>query len=341
MLVMALALRPVAAWAREIAPFTDPVRVLRPNPIVTEDAGVGRTAQDSVPRIQCPAGYTARIYAEGLSGPDGLAFSPSGVLHLAEETAGRVSRIEPDGSLTPVVTGLAGPEGIAFDSAGSLYVAEDVPGGRLVRVATDGTTTTLATGLDAPEGVVWRADNDTLYVTESNIEFASIPQNPLRTHVTVVSHSGLTTRIVTATLSSFAGITLGPDGLLYVTNEASGLITNASIFTVDPDTGARSLFASNLVSPEGLRFRDGGFPLYVAEEDIGDGTGRLSRVEAGGSHVPFCTGFYGIEDVVLDEDGGLYVSEDGSGSIILIEAEARWRIWLPFIGRNQYAYQAF
>jgi hypothetical protein len=136
---------------------------------------------------------------------------------------------------------------------------------------------------------------------------------------------------VTDTLSSYAGITMGLDGLLYVTNEASGLITNASIFSVDPDTGARALFASDLLAPEGLRFGDGGFPLYVAEEDTGDGRGRLSRVEAGGSHVPFCSGFYTVEDVILDEAGRLYVSEDGSGSIIVIEREARWRVWLPLI----------
>jgi hypothetical protein len=60
----------------------------------------------------------------------------------------------------------------------------------------------------------------------------------------------------------------------------------------------------------------------------------LSRVEASGSHVPFCTDFYTIEDVILDEQGRLYVSEDGSGSIIVIEAEARWRVWLPFIARQ-------
>jgi sugar lactone lactonase YvrE len=332
LLVLVLILWPSDVWAREVAPFADPVPVLRPVPGVIEDAALGSGARESIPRIECPPGYTVALYAQGLSAPDGLAFSPSGALHVAEETAGRVSRIAPGGGATPVVSGLANPEGIAFDDAGNLYVVEDVQGGRLVRVTTDGTTTTLATGLDAPEGVVWRAENDSLYITESNAEFASFPQNPLRTHVTVVSPpSGSATRIVTDTLSSYAGITMGPDGLLYVTNEASGLITNASIFSVDPDTGARALFAGDLLAPEGLRFGDGGFPLYVTEEDTGDSRGRLSRVEAGGSHVPFCSGFYSIEDVILDEAGRLYVSEDGSGSIIVIEREARWRVWLPLI----------
>jgi glucose/arabinose dehydrogenase len=99
----------------------------------------------------------------------------------------------------------------------------------------------------------------------------------------------------------------------------------------------RTLFTSNLVAPEGARFAaNGEFPLYVAEEDIGGGVGRLSRVEADGSHMPFCTGFYSIEDVVQDENGRLYVSEDGSGLVIVIEADSPERkVYLPFISRNR------
>jgi sugar lactone lactonase YvrE len=245
------------------------------------------------------------------------------MLHVAEETAGQVSRIESDGSVTPVITGLANPEGIAFDNTGNLYVVEDIQGGRLVKMATDGITITLATGLDAPEGVVWASDG-TLYITESNVQFASIPPDLPRTRVTAVSPLGEVTRILTDTLYwSYAGITMGSNGLLYVTNEASGVGTHDSIFTVDPATPmTRTLFASNLVTPEGLRFAaNGEFPLYVAEENTGGGAGLLSWVEANGSHMPFCTGFYSIEDVIQDEDGRLYVSEDGSDSVIVIEAD--------------------
>jgi hypothetical protein len=35
---------------------------------------------DPLPRIICPAGYEAFVYAAGLSSPHGLAFSPDGVL---------------------------------------------------------------------------------------------------------------------------------------------------------------------------------------------------------------------------------------------------------------------
>jgi sugar lactone lactonase YvrE len=282
---------------------------------------------DPIPRIQCPPGYMATLYAQGLSSPDGLAFSPSGVLHVAEEMAGRISRIEPGGSITTVVSSLANPEGIAFDADGNLYVVEDVQNGRLVRVTPGGDTTELATGLDWPEGIVWASEGIT-YITESNLEFD--PSN-LQTRVTAVVSPSVTV-LTTDTLSSYAGITWGADGLLYVTNELSGLgFGTDSVFTVDPATGTRTLFATGLREPEGLRFTaNGDFPLYVAEEDTGGGAGRLSRIEADGSHTPFCTGFGSIEDVAVDDSGRLYVSEDSSGWIIVIE----YKVYLPIIMRN-------
>ena len=301
-------------------------------------------AGDRLLRVQCRPPYTATVYAEGLSSPDGLAFSPSGELYVAEETAGRVSRIASNGLNMPVLSGLSNPEGIAFDSAGNLYVVEDVAAGRLLRRTPAGVTSTLASGLDAPEGVVWTS-NDELYVTESNAEFVSSPVD-LRTRVSAVSAAGIVTPILTntptvsgsgptytVTFWSYSGIVEGPSGSLYVANELSGqsitqtagsntfvLTTTDSIFAVDPASGARIPIAAGLSRVEGLRFSaNRSFPLYVAEEDTGSGTGRLSRVESNGAHAPFCVGFERIEDVVVGPSGRLYVSEDSSGMIIRIE----------------------
>jgi hypothetical protein len=195
--------------------------------------------------------------------------------------------------------------------------------------------------------VVWTADG-TLYVTESTVEFAAEPED-LRTRVAAISPSGTVTRIITSTpilqgeyvrFWSYAGLTLGPDGRLYITNELSGieqtvvvipgaltltLFTTDSVFAVEPTTGARTLFASDLVAPEGLQFAVAdGFPLYVAEEDVGGGTGRLSQVMSDGSQVPLCAGFFSIEDVAVDERGWLYISEDASGLVIRLEPGARY-----------------
>jgi len=282
----------------------------------------GADVGDPLSRIQCPPGYNVTIYAEGLSSPDGLALNPDGVLYVAEEKGGRVSRIESYGVVTTILSGLVSPEGIAFDAAGNLYVVEDSSGGRVIKMTPEGLTTTLATDRDAPEGVVWSPDG-TLYITESNVQFTDPVTMPLnvRTHVTAISSGGDVTRIRTDALWwSYAGITIGPAGSLYVTNEASGAGTDDSVFVVDAVTGSRTLFASGLQGPEGLRFSsNGGFPLYVIEEDAGGSGGRLSRVQADGNHAPLCTGFDILEDVVVDQAGRLYVSEDGMGLVIRIE----------------------
>lgn len=131
---------------------------------------------DELTRVQCSTGYSATIYAENLTSPDGLAFSPAGNLYVAEENPGRVGRIGSNGVITPVITGLSNPEGIAFDSSGNLYVVEDIKNGRVVKLAAGGvTSSTVVTGRDAPEGIVWVDDgsaNGILYITESNLEYA-------------------------------------------------------------------------------------------------------------------------------------------------------------------------
>jgi glucose/arabinose dehydrogenase len=285
-----------------------------------------------------------------------LAFSPGGALYVAEEVSGKVSQVDPTGIITPVLTGLSMTEGIAFDDAGNLYVVEDVQNGRLIKRTPGGATSTLAANLDAPEGVAWASDG-TLYVTESNAQFETNPLS-LVTHVAAVSPSGIVTRIITntpvvtssglafsVTFWSYAGVAIGPDGLPYVSNELSNqVITRTvgpatftldvtdSLFSVYPVTGARALFASDLFAPEGLRFSaSGGFPLYVAEENIGGGAGRLSQVQANGSHAPLCTGFFSIEDVAVDQRGWLYVSEDTTGLVIQIRPVV---VFLPVVLRQ-------
>jgi glucose/arabinose dehydrogenase len=302
---------------------------------------------DLVPRIQCPPGYTAKIFAQGLASPDGLAISPAGILHVVEEWAGRVSQIDAAGIRTPVLTGLNSPEGITFDpQTGALYTVEDVQNGRLIERAADGTVTTLANGLQAPEGVTWAGG--TLYITESNLEFAGLQD--LQTRIAAFRKPSTLTRVITDTpvldgtqvhAWSYSGITSGPDGQLYVANELSGvevtrtvvvipgvltttltLTTSDSVFAVDLDTGTRELFASGLTIPEGLGFSSGArFPLYVVEEDVSNGQGRITAIEADGQHTPFCTGFLAIDDVVVDAQDTLYVSEDGSRSVIVIKRE--------------------
>lgn len=288
---------------------------------------------DPLPRVVCPAGYEAFIYAEGLSSPDGLAFDSEGVLFVAEEGSGRVVSISSKGITSPAVTGLASPEGIAFDDDDNLYIVEDVQNGRLIQVDSMGMTTTLAANLDAPEGVVWNPDNDNLYITQSNVQFTGNPIN-YRSRVSRVTMSGTISTILNSTiLWSYSGITVGADGFLYVANEAAGTSPTSSVYRVNPAGGSTG-FVEGLVATEGLRFPAGDdFPLYIVEEDLGNGEGRLNIAQSDGESTPFCTGFFNIEDVALDTGGNLYISEDTTGLIIRIVApEApNFPVYLPIL----------
>jgi sugar lactone lactonase YvrE len=231
-----------------------------------------------------------------------------------------------------------------------MYVVEDARNGRLIRLSPDGQTTVLAENLRSPESVVVaelgeRTASPTLYVTESNVQSVRQPYQ-LETAIVAIGEGGEQTTVVShsprlrgldVAFWSYAGLANGPDGLLYVTNELSGrelerdvtlfsgrlvhtfkILTRESIFAIDPASGARTLVAEDLLAPEGLSFSaDGDFPLYVAEENEGS-RGRLSRVEQDGRRTTVCEGFFGIEDVTVDAEGTLYVSEDGSGYVIRI-----------------------
>lgn len=289
---------------------------------------------DPLPRISCTGTYTATIYAENLTSPDGLALSSTGQLYVAEEGSGELSLIGATGVVTPLVTGLSNPEGLTLDASGNLYIVEDANGGRLLQYQPNGTLITITTGLIGSENVTWSATGTPLHVTESNVEYISDPFDA-KAWVTAIQLNGTKDRLITATpqisfpyvsFISYAGITWGPDGLLYLSNEAAGvevsqppfiLTTTDSILTLNPDTVAQSVFAEGLTSPEGIRFTpDGNFPLYVVEEDLGSGDGWLSIVDNNGNVTAFCSGFQTIEDVQPAPDGSFFVSEDSTGLII-------------------------
>jgi len=276
---------------------------------------------DPLDRITVPPGYRAEVHVEGLSGPDGLAFSPTGILYVAEEAAGRVTAVDEDGTLTTVVDGLTSPEGIAFDASGTLYVVEDMEAGRLLGISPSGTVTVLTGGLDAPEGVAVEPGGKVL-VTESNVQFTGSPFQYATAVTRFAAGYGTETVERSTWFWSYAGIAIHESGTIYVANEASGIGTTDSIFAVHPESGDRSVFCTGLVACEGLRFLgNGDFPLLVVEEDLGNGRGRLSLVDETGSSTPFATGFLHIEDVAVDARGRIFVSEDGSGSIIrLVQA---------------------
>ena len=274
-------------------------------------------AAGSAAGIALPEGYTAEVLATDIEGADGLALSSSGVLFAASETGGRVVRILPDGTAETILEGLDHPEGLAADSAGGIWVCEDVWPGRLLHRSPDGEVSVLVDSLQYPEGVCLTLEGDIL-ITQSSAEHNALP--PFYSSVSRFTESGMEQLYSSLYLWSFSGVAVDSAGNVYVCNELSGYpLVEASVVRFDASTGEWSVFCRGRLACEGLCFQSGGgFPLMVAEEDTGEGSGRISSVSSDGSHEVFASGFGNIEDVAAGPSGELYVSEDTTGSIILI-----------------------
>jgi hypothetical protein len=84
--------------------------------------------------IITPTTGSRALFAGGMFTPEGLGTTASGdfPMYVAEENvgggAGELSRVETDGSHTPLCSGLFKIEDVAIGSNGWLYVTEDVSG---------------------------------------------------------------------------------------------------------------------------------------------------------------------------------------------------------------------
>jgi sugar lactone lactonase YvrE len=121
-----------------------------------------------------------------------------------------------------------------------------------------------------------------------------------------------------------AGITFGPAGFLYVSNQASVFVPGApdSVVKVDPSNGTVTLFitlASGYV-PAGLRFGPDG-NLYISQnggQQAQSGTGTVDCYDGttGAFLRSVVTNLTQPTGLLFDAAGNLYVSSYGDGNIV-------------------------
>ncbi len=145
------------------------------------------------------------VFAEGLVGASGNDFGSTGDLFQSNISAGKVSRIAPDGTVTDFATeGLRGPVGIAIDGEDSLHVV-NCSDGTIRKITQDGTSTQFATSplLVCPNGITL-ADDGNFYVANFG-----------NGDVLRVSPAGAVSRLVTLPGNNNGHILFG-NGVLYV-----------------------------------------------------------------------------------------------------------------------------
>ena len=187
---------------------------------------------------------------DGFSAPVGMAFDATGNLYVAEWSAGRVSRIDPQGRRSTFAEGLASPSGLAIGADGAIYVAS-YSRDEVYRFTPAGVRSVYVTGLATPAGLGFDRAGRLLIANR-------------RTHEILVVDAQGQLKPVVAGLQTPVGAVQTLDGGYVVANIAGG------VTIVRPD-GSRS--------EAGKDFKTPGAGVAISSE------GRVFVVDYGGTTV--------------------------------------------------------
>jgi len=215
----------------------------------------------------------------GLAEPQGLALDKDGHILVAEYKGGRVAKYNRDGKRVGVLAeGLKGPAQIAIGPRGEVYVSER-KANRIIEIGADGKVVPLGGSIEEPLGLV--AANQQLFAvshTESKIlswdgtawisifapagaerygyrclaydKGALLVSDESGSEVLLVTQNGRSAPWATE-IEDPSGITLGPDGAAYVTDESEG----GRIYRIAAN-GLKRVVAVGVGRPRSLVFLD-------------------------------------------------------------------------------------
>jgi sugar lactone lactonase YvrE len=187
------------------------------------------TSGGQVSRYQ-PANAETEVLADGFDQLYGVAIGAGGVV-FAELGTGRVLSVR-SGNVEELASGLHDPVGVAIAPDGAPLVAES-GGGRVVRLAGHAPET-MVDGLQRPQGILV-ADGQ-LYIVDAGakevvaFDLASGDRRTIASGLPVGPPPGVEPKPLkgmppfSGPQGPFAGITIGPDGTLYVSADGDGSV---------------------------------------------------------------------------------------------------------------------
>jgi hypothetical protein len=160
----------------------------------------------------------------------GVTLLTDGTVVVVEQGTGRVLAIAADGSSQSLAGGLDSPVDVTTDADGGVLVSV---AGAVLRV-TDSGTETEVDGLITPQGILVR--DGVLYILDSGskaviaVTLATGARHTIAAGLPVGAPPGVTPKPLrgmppfSGPQGPFAGITMGPDGTLYISADGEGSV---------------------------------------------------------------------------------------------------------------------
>jgi len=222
--------------------------------------------------IKASPTITYSVFASGLNQPRGLLITPAGEFYAAEEGAGTIAKIAPNGVLTRVAKGLSAPHDLAFGPRGTLLIA-DGGNNRIAEMKMSGQIETYIGGLSCE----WSGIRLLAFKSPSEMRvvltgfrphgLAFLPGGVMLVNdfvggrIMKVTAGGAATAWVTG-LDGPIGLAIGPSGDIYVAERTGGRVDR-----IKPN-GERQILLEGLSSPRDPVLDTAG-NLFVAETDAG------------------------------------------------------------------------
>ena len=256
---------------------------------------------------------TGTAFGSGYSGPEDLAFDPSGNLFVTNITNNTIRKFNSSGTLTATYTGFNLPYGISLDAAGNAYVS-NTGNNTIIKITPAGVQSTfISTGLSNPVGSAIDANGNLYVANEGNN--------------TVKEFNSSGALVQTISLSYLpSSVDVDNNGNIYVLNYTAGVVNKYNSAGVLQSTLTPNVSGLALSAPGGLTI-DASGNIYIADSnnnrilEYNSSYTLIANVATGTGSTP--------RGAAIDAAGNLYGALLTSGTVLKYVPTGGWFISQP------------